>query len=73
MPAPSPFPHLTGREVEILDLIAAGHNNASIAQRLGIAPKTVRNSASNIFLKLHAADRAEAMIRARDAGLGRSR
>jgi len=72
VPAPSPFPHLTGREVEILDLIAAGQNNASIAQRLGIAPKTVRNSASNIFLKLHAADRAEAMIRARDAGLGRS-
>jgi DNA-binding NarL/FixJ family response regulator len=69
----SPFPQLTGREIEILDLIAAGENNASIARRLGIAVKTVRNSASNIFLKLHAADRADAIIRARDAGLGRDR
>lgn len=71
-PSPSPFPHLTAREIEILDLIAAGLNNVAIAQRLGIAPKTVRNSASNIFLKLHAADRAEAIVRGRDAGLGRS-
>ncbi len=69
----SPFPELTAREMEIVDLIAAGENNASIAKRLGIATKTVRNSASNIFLKLHAADRAEVIIRARDAGLGRDR
>lgn len=70
-PTGSPFPELTQREVEILDLIAAGQNNTAIAQRLGIAVKTVRNSASNIFLKLHAADRAEVIIRAREAGLGR--
>ena len=67
----SPFPQLTTREIEILDLVAAGENNATIARRLGIATKTVRNSTSNIFLKLHAADRAQAIIRARDAGLGR--
>lgn len=71
-PATTPFPQLTHREVEILDLIAAGENNTSIAQRLGLAPKTVRNSASNIFLKLHVGDRAQAIIRARDAGLGRA-
>lgn len=69
-PAGSPFPELTVREVEILDLIATGANNASIARRLGIAPKTVRNASSNIFLKLQVADRAEAIIRGRDAGLG---
>lgn len=67
----SPFPQLTRREIEILDLVAAGENNAVIARKLGIAPKTVRNSTSNIFLKMHAADRAQAIIRAREAGLGR--
>lgn len=69
-PAGSPFPELTAREMEILDLIATGANNATIARRLGIATKTVRNASSNIFLKLQVADRAEAMIRGRDAGLG---
>jgi DNA-binding NarL/FixJ family response regulator len=68
----TPFPQLTARETEVLDLLAAGHDNATIARRLGVAPKTVRNSVSTIFLKLHVADRAQAIIRARDAGLGRS-
>lgn len=64
------FPELTPREREILDLVAAGHNNQSIAQRLFLSPKTVRNNVSNIFAKLQVADRAEAIIRARTAGLG---
>jgi DNA-binding NarL/FixJ family response regulator len=71
-PAPdrSAFPQLTERELEILDLIAAGKNNAQIASSLYLAPKTVRNNVSNILAKLQATDRAEAIIRARDAGLG---
>jgi DNA-binding NarL/FixJ family response regulator len=64
------FPELTDREREVLDLIAQAFNNAEIAQRLVISPKTVRNHVSNIFSKLQVADRAEAIIRARDAGLG---
>jgi DNA-binding NarL/FixJ family response regulator len=68
----TPFPQLTARETEVLDLLAGGHDNATIARRLGVAPKTVRNSVSTIFLKLHVADRPQAIIRARDAGLGRS-
>jgi DNA-binding NarL/FixJ family response regulator len=64
------FPGLTAREHEILDLVAAGRSNAQIAQALFLSPKTVRNNVSNIFAKLHVADRAEAIIRARDAGLG---
>lgn len=64
------FPQLTERELEILDLIAAGRNNAQIASALYLAPKTVRNNVSNILAKLQATDRAEAIIRARDAGLG---
>ncbi|MEV6155478.1 response regulator transcription factor [Nonomuraea sp. NPDC052129] len=66
-----PFPELTGREREILDLIAAGRPNGEIARHLVIAPKTVANHISSIFTKLQVADRAEAIIRARDAGLGR--
>ena len=69
-PDRSAFPQLTEREVEILDLIAAGRNNAQIASSLYLAPKTVRNNVSNILAKLQATDRAEAIIRARDAGLG---
>jgi DNA-binding NarL/FixJ family response regulator len=65
------FPELTEREREILNLIANGRSNAEIANRLFLAPKTVANHVSNIFSKLHVADRAEAIIRARDAGLGR--
>jgi DNA-binding NarL/FixJ family response regulator len=65
------FPELTEREREILDLIARGESNSDIAKRLYIRPKTVGNHISNIFNKLHVADRAQAIIRAREAGLGR--
>lgn len=65
------FPELTTREHEVLDLIAAGLSNSEIAARLYLAPKTVRNNVSNVFAKLQVADRAEAIVRARDAGLGR--
>lgn len=65
------FPQLTAREREILDLLAAGRTNAQIASALFLSPKTVRNNVSNVFAKLQVADRAEAIIRARDAGLGR--
>jgi DNA-binding NarL/FixJ family response regulator len=72
-PAGEPvFPELTGREREVLSLIAAGHSNGVIANTLCLSPKTVRNHISNVFAKLHVADRAEAIVRARDAGLGRS-
>jgi DNA-binding NarL/FixJ family response regulator len=66
------FPELTDREQEILLLIAQHETNQEIARQLNISPKTVRNHVSNIFAKLQVADRAEAIIRARDAGLGRS-
>ncbi|WP_369688428.1 response regulator [Actinomadura macra] len=68
--APVPFPQLTGREREVLELIALGLGNAQIAERLGLSPKTVRNNASTVFAKLQVAGRAEAIARARDAGLG---
>jgi DNA-binding NarL/FixJ family response regulator len=64
------FPELSDREREILDLIAQGASNAEIANRLVLSPKTVRNHVSNIFSKLQVADRAHAIIRGRDAGLG---
>ena len=70
-PTPDAFPELTDREREILDLIAQHHTNQEIATQLKLSPKTVRNHASNIFTKLQVADRAQAIIRARDAGLGR--
>ncbi len=63
------FPELTDREREILALIAQGENNAAIARRLYLSPKTVRNHVSNIFSKLQVADRTQAAIRARRAGL----
>ena len=66
---PQAFPELTEREREILTLIAQGYTNAAIAEKLVLSPKTVRNHVSNIFSKLQVADRAEAIIRARDAGL----
>jgi DNA-binding NarL/FixJ family response regulator len=66
----APFPELTEREREILNLIAAGANNTSIAARLFLSIKTVRNHVSNIFSKLQVADRAQAIVRARKAGLG---
>jgi DNA-binding NarL/FixJ family response regulator len=65
------FPGLTAREREVLDLLAAGRSNAQIAEALFLSPKTVRNTVSNVFAKLHVADRAQAIVRARDAGLGR--
>lgn len=64
------FPDLTDREREVLALIAQGKSNAEIAKTLVISVKTVRNHASNIFSKLQVTDRAQAAIRARDAGLG---
>lgn len=67
---PDVFPELTEREREILNLIARGDNNTEIARDLVISIKTVRNHVSNIYSKLQVADRAEAIIRARDAGLG---
>jgi DNA-binding NarL/FixJ family response regulator len=73
-PAPKtqvPFPELSRREHDVLDLLAAGLNNAGIADRMGITPKTVANNVSSIFAKLQVADRAQAIVRARDAGLGR--
>ena len=65
-----PFPELTSREREVLDLIAAGRNNTGIGGELAITPKTVSNHISAIFAKLQVADRAEAIVRAREAGLG---
>jgi DNA-binding NarL/FixJ family response regulator len=65
------FPQLTAREHEVLDLIAAGRSNAELAAVLVLSPKTVRNHVSNIFTKLQVADRAQAIVLARDAGLGR--
>ena len=64
------FPELTEREAEILALIAQGRTNEEIAGQLVLSLKTVRNHVSNIFSKLQVADRAQAIIRARDAGLG---
>ncbi|MBO3744739.1 response regulator transcription factor [Streptosporangiaceae bacterium NEAU-GS5] len=70
-PQPAPFPELTEREREVLDLVARGLTNAAIAARLVVSEKTVRNHVSNVFTKLHVASRAEAVARARDGGLGR--
>ena len=67
---PPPFPDLTAREREILDLIAAGRSNAEITSRLVVSPKTVRNHVSNIFSKLGVRDRAEAIVMAREVGMG---
>jgi DNA-binding NarL/FixJ family response regulator len=67
---PQAFPELSDREREILDLIAQGHKNSEIAERLYLSPKTVRNHVSTILHKLQVADRAQAILRAREAGLG---
>jgi DNA-binding NarL/FixJ family response regulator len=69
---PQPFPDLTDREREILDLVARGLTNPAIARRLVLSEKTVRNHVSNVFAKLQVTGRAEAVARARDAGLGQS-
>jgi DNA-binding NarL/FixJ family response regulator len=65
-----PFVQLTPRENQALNLIARGWGNPAIADRMGVSPKTVRNLVSNIFAKLQVADRAAAIAKARDAGLG---
>jgi len=67
---PQIFPELTEREHEVLELIARGNNNSTIAEQLIISPKTVRNLVSSILSKLQVASRAEAIVRAREAGLG---
>jgi DNA-binding NarL/FixJ family response regulator len=66
------FPELTDREREVLELIAQGLSNARIAEHFVLSQKTVRNHVSNIFTKLRVADRAQAIVRAREAGLGRA-
>lgn len=67
----TPFPELTDREREVLDRVAAGHDNARIANDLFISVKTVSNHISNIFMKLEVNDRAQAIVTAREVGLGR--
>lgn len=68
----SPFPTLTSRERDILDLLAGGRRTATIAEQLYLSPKTVSNHLTSIFAKLEVADRAAAIIRAREGGLGRA-
>jgi DNA-binding NarL/FixJ family response regulator len=68
--APDVFPTLTERERDILHLLARGKSNAAIAGDLSLSVKTVANNVSNIFSKLHVADRSEAIVRAREAGMG---
>lgn len=69
--APSdPFPQLTGREREVLDLVAAGRRNQAIADAMHLSPKTVANHISSIFVKLAVSDRSAAIVRARQGGLG---
>lgn len=70
-PTAEPFPELTPRERNVLELVAQGRRNAAIAAALGMAPKTVANHLSSIFTKLQVTDRSAAIIRARDEGLGR--
>ncbi len=67
-----PFPQLTRRELEILDLLAKGTGNQEMARQLWLSPKTVRNHVANIVTKLGVSDRFEAVVLARDAGLGRN-
>jgi DNA-binding NarL/FixJ family response regulator len=68
--APQIFPLVTDREQEILHLLAQGKSNATLATELNLSTKTIANNVSNIFGKLQVADRAEAIVRAREAGLG---
>lgn len=65
------LPELTPRQRELLDLVAAGLPTALVAERMHLSPKTVRNRLSEVFLALGVTSRAEAIVRARDAGLGR--
>jgi DNA-binding NarL/FixJ family response regulator len=68
--AATPFPDLTAREREILDLIARGRANGQIAEQLVLSAKTVRNHVSNIFTKMQVVNRAQAIVKAREAGIG---
>lgn len=72
-PRPAAFPELTEREREILELVAEGRSNQEIADQLFLSLKTVRNYVSNTFTKLQVAGRAQAIVRAREAGLGQER
>lgn len=73
-PAPAaPFPELSERERAILDQLAAGLTNAAIGERLHLSAKTVANNVSNILNKLHLTNRSEAIVRARESGLGTGR
>jgi DNA-binding NarL/FixJ family response regulator len=65
-----PFPELTSRELDVLELIAEGLDNQAIARKLVLNPKTVRNHVSNVLAKVHASDRSHAIVLARRAGLG---
>ncbi len=71
-PPATTFPELTEREREVLELVASGKNNQAIADELVLSLKTVRNHVSNVFAKLRVADRPQAIVKARDAGLGHS-
>jgi DNA-binding NarL/FixJ family response regulator len=71
-PVADPFPELTARERQVLDLMAAGERNQTIADQLFLSPKTVANHISSIFVKLAVADRSAAIVRARRGGLGGS-
>lgn len=66
-----PFPDLTERERSVLEMLAAGRSNDAIAREMYVSNKTVRNAVSSIYAKLHAAGRAEAIVKAREAGFGR--
>jgi len=70
VPSTRPFPELTDREFDVLSLVAEGMDNQSIARRLVLSPKTVRNHVSNVFAKIHANDRPHAVVLARRVGLG---
>lgn len=70
LPVQVAFPQLTGREREVLGLLARGYSNRRIARQLVVAEKTIRNHVSHIFTKLQVGDRTTAAIRARSAGLG---
>jgi len=72
-PAERVFPELTEREREVLEWIAQGHDNGTIARKLGLSLKTVRNHVSNLLNKLQVVDRAQAVLMAREAGLGRDK
>jgi DNA-binding NarL/FixJ family response regulator len=71
--ADTAFPELTERELDILEQIAEGHGNPTIANKLSLSVKTVQNYVSNILNKLQVSDRSEAIVRAREKGLGTDR